>query len=221
MSYSLCLLTASLLTGQQPAPDAAPMSASSTQIIRVEVSDEPAPRTAPLTPAAANPYRYPMYSTQILQVAGTEQAAPAPQPGLLGRIRNFFSGRREEPMNIQPAVTPTAQPPMPTKVTTMRPAIEMSAKELEKVGHDKDYAWITGKLSRVAGGQWVLHYAGPYEVDRYEGCVMLAPNPNLAKFHDGDLVCAIGKVLPTRAPRPQAGAVYEASEINLIEAGKR
>src|SRR5262249_18038417 len=156
--------------------------------------DAPAPRPAPLSPMAA--YPRPAAPPQIILVSGSEQAAPPPAPGLLGRIRNFFSGRREEPVKVQTGgIGQPALPGQPPKGTTMRPAIEMSAKELEQVGHDKDYAWITGKLSRVAGGQWVLHYAGPFEVDRYDGCVMLASNPNLSKFRDGDLVCAVGKIL--------------------------
>jgi hypothetical protein len=153
-------------------------------------------------------------SAEIILVGGTEETPP-PQPRLLDRIRNFFTWHRDEPAKVQP------ENHGQVTVTTKRPAIEMSAKELEKVGHDKDYAWITGKLARVAGGRWVVHYAGPYEVDRYEGCVMLAPRADLTNFHEGDLVCVVGKVLPTRAPQPQAGAVYEASEVNLIERAKR
>jgi hypothetical protein len=219
MSYSLCLLTATWLTAQQPEPPlappyATPTTVSSTQIIPVTGPEDTPPQAPPATPM-------PGPSPQVIRVTPTAQPTPPPSPpspGLLGRIRNFFSVRREEPVKVQP---PSVTVQAPTKVTTLRPSIEMSAKELEKVGHDKDYAWITGKLSRIAGGHWVLHYAGPYEVDRYDGCVMLAPSPNLAKFHDGDLVCTVGKILPTRAPRPHAGAVYEATEINLIDAGKR
>jgi hypothetical protein len=236
MSYSLCLLTASLLTGQQPAPslkpaDASVVSTPATQIIRITETDQASP---PVAQAVADPGAVP--PLEIIRVSGTQEAPPPPPPSprLLDRIRTFFSGRREEPAKVQTGGTalqtggtqvpmggtpvPVGGTAQPTKVTTLRPHIEMTPKELEKVGHDQDYGWITGKLARVAGGHWVLYYAGPYEVDRYDGCVMLAPRADMGKFHDGDLVCVVGRVLPTRAPRPHAGAVYEATEINLIEA---
>ena len=83
-------------------------------------------------------------------------------------------------------------------------------------GHEKDYSWITGRVFRADGGRWVLRYAGAHEVDSHGGSVLLTPKPGMPTLHDGDLVCVHGKVIGGRVPRAQAGAVYDASEINVI-----
>jgi hypothetical protein len=183
--------------------------------------------------AAAPPEAPPLRPIPAPTVETTPADAPPPSPGLLGRIRNFFTGRRNETViptggvqpatpTVQPGSTPTVQPgatpPMqmgtPTSVKSNL-GLPATDKDLDKVGHEKDHSWITGKLFRVAGGRWVLRYAGPFEVDPYQGSVLLAPNTELGKFHDGDLVCVHGRVIGGRA-QPYAGALYEAREINAI-----
>lgn len=117
-----------------------------------------------------------------------------------------------EPVVIQDAKT----------VETMRPANSLPERVASKVGHEKDYTWITGVLTRIPGfkSQWVVRYAGPFELDKYNGSVMLSRTPDTNQFSDGDLVNVHGRIVPNaRGAGPHAGAVYEASDMFLIEKG--
>jgi hypothetical protein len=113
-----------------------------------------------------------------------------------------------------------AQPVVTTTVKAMPPSFALSEKELKQVGHEQDYSWITGKLSHQPGqnGRWVLHYAGPYEEDRYGGTMVLHATGALANVHDGDLVCVHGRVLAnSTGARASSGAIYEVQSANVIE----
>ena len=196
MSYSVCLLAAACVSAAPP--------------------DAPAPMPV---------------GTQTIQVVPADSPPASSSPKLFGRIRGLFTGRRTEPRdgNVNTGTTvsttgttskaqlgtPTARPGEAT-----RPGQGLSEKDLEKAGHEKDYTWITGRVFRVDGGRWVLRYAGPHEVDRYEGSVLLSPKPGMPALLEGDLICVHGKVTGS-APRALAGAAYDASEINVIEHAKR
>jgi hypothetical protein len=189
--------------------------------------------------AAAPPDAPPLrpVPAQTIEVTPAE-ATPPPPPGLFGRIRNFFTGRRSDPVvpaggaRLGTTVSPEGdigrmhlQSGGMTQMgtpTTVKSSLGLPAndRDLDKVGHEKDHSWITGKLYRVQGGRWVLRYAGPGEVDPYQGAVLLAPRPDLANFRDGDLVCIHGRVIGGRA-QPLAGAVYEAREINAVGQPRR
>ena len=95
----------------------------------------------------------------------------------------------------------------------------MSQKDLDRIGHEQDYTWVTGRLVRTAsGGQCEIRYAGPGEVDRFGGRLVLAPTAELAKFHVGDLVCIHGTVVGLRAAGTSgASGLYQATSIDLIE----
>ncbi len=216
MKYRFCLLTASWLAGAAAA----------------------APPEATIQPSAP-----------IAQPAA-ESTSPAPMT-LRDRIRNFFTGRQgdrkdeviQAPMPtlgpptqktvFQPGTavsktgTAVSQPGVPTLqpgTTPPHTGMELTAKDLEKVGHENDYSWITGKLFRASGdSRWVLRYGAPYEVDRYEGAVMLSGGgPELAACRAGDLLCVRGKVLNSlRSTKPHAGALYQVNELHVIEHSAR
>jgi hypothetical protein len=213
MRYSLCLLTAGWLAGGAAA---APQ-------------EKDAPRITPIAQTLQSP----------------PQETPPPPPGKLGdRIRSLFSPRPAEARNaVQPAAatsapqTPAAPRPVvvsqdatataatpspaPRLISSATQGNGLSAKDLEKVGHENDYSWITGKLSRVGGG-WQIRYAGPYEVDRFGGILTLAPHAELASYHEGDLVCVHGRVNESgRALRSASGPVYQLQTITLIERAGR
>jgi hypothetical protein len=193
MSYSVCLLTAACLAAAPP--------------------DAPAPMPG---------------ATQTIQVT-TPEAPPPSAPRLFDRIRGFFGGRRAEAPAATVEPTSKAQLGMPVTaqavgsagMPTVAPGNALSEKDLQMAGHEKDYSWITGRVFRADGGRWVLRYAGPHEVDSHGGNVLMAPKPGMPALHDGDLVCVHGKVIGGRVPRGQAGAVYDASEINVITGVKR
>jgi len=213
MHYSLILLTATLIT-------AAP-------------GDVPADTKAQAPTPAAQATTAPMPS----------EVAPAAKPTFGQRLRNFFMPPRPErpevpmlePREGQTAVpaakvnvvvpaakasvaVPTAKASVAvptTTVTVMRPNFDLAEKDLKQVGHETDYSWITGKLFRAPGasGRFVLRYTAPYEEDKYGGSVQLNSSPQLANYHEGDLICVHGKV----ASRSTTNAAYEVQTIDLIE----
>jgi hypothetical protein len=206
MQYALCLLTATWMAGQ----------------VAQAPTDAPAPIPAPAV-------------RQITPAAPTD--APAPAPTLRDRLRKLFGVRQAEHSSPAPSGTvvvkdyPTGQPlgqpqgpprepaPLTTTVTTPRPSSEPAAPatDLDKTGHEKDYSWITGRLTRD-GGRWVIRYGAPNEVDHYNGRLPLAGNADLSKLHEGDLVCVHGQVATgSRGLLGAAGSVYQVRDVNVIE----
>jgi len=167
----------------------------------------------------------------IPDATATQPAAPT---SFRERLRNFFLPRHAEegaeqtgPSTVQVQKVPltglagTASQLGP--VTPQRQDIQMSRKDLDRIGHEQDYSWITGRLVRAASsGRWEIRYAAPGEVDKFGGSLALAPTADLATFHDGDLVCLHGKVVAHGASfRSPAGSIYEAAKIDLIESAGR
>jgi hypothetical protein len=157
------------------------------------------------------------------------------------RIRNFFRGNKSDsaPATASPYGTIKQGPivttapggpssfgqdlarprPLPTStVTALRPSLTAEPTDLDKAGHEKDYSWITGRLDRD-GGHWVIRYAGPNEVDRFGGRLVLAGNVGMSTVHEGDLVCVVGQVVTSnRAFIGSPGSVvYQVRDINLVE----
>jgi hypothetical protein len=165
-------------------------------------------------------------------------AQPAQPVRLIDRIRNFFRGNQPDQATAAMAPTVTSGPasfgtaptgpyswqqgrmqPSPTQtVTTMRPSFAPERTDLDKAGHEKDYSWITGRLARD-GGRWIIRYAGPNEVDRFGGRLLLFGNVDMSKMHEGDLVCVLGQPMNSGRVTPGAASavVYQVREINLIE----
>src|SRR5205085_619114 len=109
-------------------------------------------------------------------VSAPAGAATTPSKPTLGqRLRNFFlppwpetAARPQAPLleprevHTAPVAARTTTAPTLTTVKVLRPGMELAEKELQKVGHEQDYSWITGKLFRAPGGgdHWVLRYGG-------------------------------------------------------------
>lgn len=87
----------------------------------------------------------------------------------------------------------------------------LSARMADKVGHENDFSWITGQLRRENNG-WVIYFATPETIDRYNGRLPIASGIDMSKFQDGDLVTAHGQV-SSRGNQ----AAYQASSVDLIE----
>jgi hypothetical protein len=218
MRRSLKLLTAGLLVGGLLSPHFA---------------------RAQTSPPAQSAAQSPAPPQQFSASSATDITPPPPRSMTLGeRIRNFFSPRASEPrvqqaVEVQPSLgprtggvpaalgSPTANAPAVKGTMTVTPVkgtTVLTEKELEKVGHEQDYSWITGKLVRE-GNRWVLHYAGPYEVDRHGGSVMLSAHPELATYHSGDMICVHGKV--ASSGRAGATASYQIESISRIDSPNR
>jgi hypothetical protein len=170
---------------------------------------------------------------------GTTETPPTQRLTLRDRIRNFFHGNQPDKTETTatPPVTVRQAPPVinapagsrslqqdPIQprtmgtVTVLRPSLSGEANDLDKAGHEKDYSWITGRLARD-NGRWVIRYAGPNEVDRFGGRLVLTGNADLSKVQHGDLVCVLGQVVNIGRPivSGTAGAAYQVREINVIE----
>ncbi|HEV3257639.1 MAG TPA: hypothetical protein VG013_12205 [Gemmataceae bacterium] len=185
---------------------------------------------AVVAPSGANNQTpLPAAQQQVIAPEPTD-TQPAGPTSLRERLRHLFAPRHAEeganqapPPGVQVPPSPQAIPNGPASqlgpITPQRPDVQLSKKDLDRIGHEQDYSWVTGRLVRVAsGGRWEIRYAGPGEVDRYGGSLVLAPSGELTKFHDGDLVCLHGKVVGHGpALRAAAGSVYQAASIDLIE----
>ncbi len=109
-----------------------------------------------------------------------------------------------------------------SEATVPRPEFKIPEKHQNKVGHEADYAWITGHLFyvRADGGRWVLRYSQPDEVDKYGGSVVLAPTVELKNYREGDLVCVHGQVIEERrVSRTLGGPLYRVNVISMVERG--
>ncbi len=203
MPYSFCLLTATWLAGapQAPAPTAQGQpGAVLGRPLNAAPALTPVPVTAPEPPA-----RSWHFGDRLRSLFGrrTPETSSQNEPPLT-QISN-------KQMIVTPEGAPLQAPPGPGNEQ-----FPLSAKELEKVGHEKDHSWITGKLFR-AGDRWVLRYGVPYEVDRYGGSVVLSAHPELAKLRAGDLICVHGRVVQAGRGASSPGGVYQIQEISLIE----
>lgn len=207
MHYSLCLLTVTWLAA---APADAPP----------QTNDQTA------APAVTDPAAQP-------PVPDKSAAVPL---SFRERMRKLFGAKPKDPPATQDPTAMTLAQPAPTTLPSTRPAlppmsaapmpaagmpmpsgVQLSAKDLEKCGHEQDYSWITGKLVQQAGNHWMIRYAGPYEVDQFGGALVLASLPEMSTYREGDIVCLHGKVLGGSHGSGHATGVYQVSSINLIE----
>jgi hypothetical protein len=175
----------------------------------------------------------PTYIQESPRNVGVPVSEPAPE--ILQRMPNKVSFA-EPPLETSPAVAPTtpaavvANPPAPemnipapgseghVAQVNFRPAQAnqpsvIQAKFANKVGHEEDFSWITGQLGQ-ANGRWVIHYATPETVDRFNGSLVLAGSADMGSFQVGDLVSIQGGVITLNNGR---GSAYLIQAINLIE----
>ncbi|MCI0682001.1 MAG: hypothetical protein L0Y71_07855 [Gemmataceae bacterium] len=121
------------------------------------------------------------------------------------------------PMGAAALGTPsvgTPSVPTPTvPVSSAAPArpSPISARFADKVGQPGDYSWITGQLE-IRNGAYLLHYASPDTIDRFNGSLPLATEANLSTFRSGDLVSVHGNVV-----QQGRSTAYRVRSIDLIE----
>ncbi|QDU61400.1 hypothetical protein Pan216_22560 [Planctomycetes bacterium Pan216] len=63
--------------------------------------------------------------------------------------------------------------------------------------HDPDYRWINGRLTHQEGRRpgWYVRFAEKHDDDEYDGALLLANDPRLGMFREGDLVHVEGTVV--------------------------
>jgi hypothetical protein len=206
MTYTVCLLTASILTaGPGPADLNSPPPAPMVQ------------ETAPSADTPAPPLRLRDRIRNFFTLHHNDQKDPAPaspavvdQNQLTWPPRSSTWGRSQQPM---PANTVTALRP---NLTASQQAAFAEAPELDKCGHEQDYSWITGRLARD-GNRWIIRYAGPNVIDRFGGRLPLVGNLDPSKLREGALVCVLGQVVVSGHGPGAASAVYRVQQLNFIE----
>ena len=105
------------------------------------------------------------------------------------------------------------------------PAVANSTKNpilpnlVNKIGRDEKFEWITGQIE-VENGNFVMYYATPETVDKYNGRIALVPQKaDLSQFRHGDLVSVRGQL----AQRPSSQGmvpIYRITHASLIERPK-
>jgi hypothetical protein len=214
--YTLCLLAATWVAADPPQSLPQPQTPESAPV----VIQQAAPMPTMVHPSEMyRPVRMqqPTLSDRIRSwfTPAPRSASRAPMPS--HRSQPISPASYREPVRQHQQMLPMSKTQqMPQGLPTSRTAGMLSPAELQKVGHDPEYTWITGKLLRV-GGRWSIVYAGPDEIDRFGGSLpVVAPN-NAAGVQEGDIVCVHGQVVSQNG----RGAYYQAREVNLVERGRR
>jgi len=88
-----------------------------------------------------------------------------------------------------------------------------------KMGRDEHFEWITGQFE-FENGNYVVYYATPETIDKYNGRVVLMPKQgDLKQFRKGDLISIRGQL--TQRPSTQGFVpIYRIQEASLIERAK-
>jgi hypothetical protein len=70
----------------------------------------------------------------------------------------------------------------------------------ETPGHDPDYRWLQGTLSKHYDGHFELRFAEPTASDPWAGQVRLEDDPRWQDYTDGDLVRVEGSLVAGAGP---------------------
>lgn len=142
------------------------------------------PNPVPAAPVKVTPITY--------QAVPPGQPAPTPTP---------TTGSQITPTSGTAIKSTELPPSRPNRV---------SPELVNKIGHEADYSWITGQL-RIENGLYVIHYATPETVDRFNGSLVLSSDQDLRAFHDGDYVSVRGSVATGNGR-----TLYRVNQINRL-----
>jgi uncharacterized cupin superfamily protein len=119
-----------------------------------------------------------------------------------------------------PAVPPEVQQASLQQTAAPKAATSpILPQNASKVGRDGKFEWITGQVE-LENGNFVMYYATPETVDKYNGRIVLAPQKaDMTQFRSGDLVSIRGQLV--QRPTPQGiMPIYRVSHASLIERPK-
>jgi hypothetical protein len=115
--------------------------------------------------------------------------------------------------------TPGPGSVLPT--TFSSPADMTIASRLEVSGHDKNYRWITGVLTRKQGlaHVWFIRYLPPDALpDWHYGCVAIQTSAPMDEFREGDLVSVSGYIITNVEVAPGLRVTgYAAEHVNQVK----
>ncbi|QDU60886.1 hypothetical protein Pan216_17390 [Planctomycetes bacterium Pan216] len=85
--------------------------------------------------------------------------------------------------------------------------------------HGDEYEWLRGRLEKVhvRGGAWLLRYASLGEYDKHGGMVVLARDPRLEDFNEGETVEMKGRIVDRRSRVFSESPVYRFHAIERVE----
>lgn len=127
---------------------------------------------------------------------------------------------------IRPGMTPVAKDKkndvQQTTLSNLAPANTKSPilpAFVNKIGRDEKFDWVTGQLE-IENGNYILYYATPETVDKYNGRIVLLQTKNeLATMHKGDLISVRGDI--SQRPTTQGIVpIYRINHAAMIERGK-
>jgi len=160
-----------------------------------KVRDVSPPITQPTTPTAPNDFPRKLPN-------------PSTQQGLLQK----HSLAKESSKSVQQTTLQQAAPATNTK----SPILPQWA---EKIGRDEKFEWVTGQIE-LESGNYVVYYASPETIDKYNGRLVLVPQTvDMKTFRRGDLVSLRGQ-LGQRQGLQGATPTYRLTDANLIERPK-
>lgn len=172
---------------------------------RLPTTNEP-----PLGASPAQPIIQPKPAAPVIRTPA--KVAPVEEKPLTIEIEPIQFRPAGSAKGVAPAVPlESSTPPTSVAVPSNRPNL-IDERFVNKVGQPGDYSWITGQLE-IRGKTFVVHYATPETVDRFEGSLALSADSKLlANVRNGDLVSVRGIVVQ------QSGRnVYRVQSIDLIE----
>jgi uncharacterized cupin superfamily protein len=172
----------------------------------------------------------PTSNTKVMRETPPPPISTTPTTPISPAVPNEFPRKMPNPQsqNGKPTTLLIKESaPVKTDVqqTTLQNGAHASAKSpilsvnTGRIGRDEKFEWITGQLE-VENGSFVLYYATPETVDKYNGRVVLTQQKNeLAQFKKGDLISVRGD-LSQRQTVQGAVAMYRVNHAALIERAK-
>lgn len=125
----------------------------------------------------------------------------------------------------EPVVTPAAPVMAVRPAAPVKPATPVAHANydhlLDMSGHDRNYAWITGVLTRKQGfpGVWFIHYQPSDAVaDMHGGRLPIQTRASFEGLREGDLVTIIGYIITNADVAPgQRMTAFAADQVNKIQ----
>ncbi len=106
------------------------------------------------------------------------------------------------------------------KLVSPAPAGNTGTNPLAVSGHDENYTWITGVLTRKPGlaNVWFIRYLPPDALpDLHNGCVTVQTNVPMDEFREGDLVTISGYIITNVQVAPNLRLTgYAAEHVCLV-----
>jgi hypothetical protein len=196
-----------------------------TQGSPVNSNKAPAPKSGQVCPCQNQPRLLP-------GLFGLLGKRPAPQPSVEPPLLVQQQPRPAQPVaqakqtpapaKVLPAYLPPSIPPRTATLASPQAGVERVNYDhlLEHCGHDKNYTWITGVLTRKSGAPgWFIHYLPADAVrDLHGGVLPLRTNASFDGLREGDLVTIIGYIVTDgNLALQQGSAAFAAEQVNKIQ----